>query len=49
MIRQYLFLILIVILTVVLIGPFFTKAMSNAIDMQIKMQLQQVETLQNGN
>jgi hypothetical protein len=41
MIYQSLFFILLIIMTVVLGGPFITKAMSNAIDMQLKMQQHQ--------
>lgn len=48
MIYQYLFLILLSVITVALGGPFITKAMSNAIDMQLEMQAHQLEDIQNG-
>jgi len=47
MIRQYLILIIFCVLIVTVGGPFFTKAMGNAIDMQINMQLRQMEALHN--
>lgn len=49
MIYQCLFLILLSVIAVTLGGSFITEAMTNAIDMQIDMQLQQMKELLNGN
>lgn len=49
MIHQWIFTILLSVTLVALGGPFITKAMTNTIDMQLIMQLQQVEVLRNGN
>lgn len=49
MMFQYILIGLLSAMLVVLGGPFITKAMSNAIDMQLNMQAHQLEKLKHGN
>lgn len=48
MMAHNLFIALLSVILVALAGPFITKAMSNAIDMQLNMQTHQLENLRNG-